>query len=137
VKRGEFERELKPLCEDAQIGVIPYSPLAAGFLTGKYQPGATVPRSARASGVQRKYFDDPVAWRTLAVSDEIAKAHGAAVSQVAIAWLLAQPAITAPIIGANNTAQLTESLGALNLQLSAAELTRLNNASGGSYSWND
>jgi aryl-alcohol dehydrogenase-like predicted oxidoreductase len=137
VKRGEFERELKPLCEDAQIGVIPYSPLAAGFLTGKYQPDAAVPRSARASGVQRRYFDDPMAWSTLAIAEEIARAHGVPVSQVAIAWLLAQPGITAPIIGANNTTQLTESLGALDLHLSVAEMRRLSNASGGSYSWND
>ncbi len=137
VKRGEFERELKPLCEHAQMAVLPYSPLASGFLTGKYRRGVALPRSARASGVARRYFEDDVAWRTLSSADEIAKAHGKSVSQVAIAWLLCQPVITAPIIGANNADQLRESLGAIDLRLSTLEMERLNNASGGSYSWND
>ena len=137
VKRGEFERELRPLCEHSEVAVLPYSPLASGFLTGKYGRGVALPRSARASGVARRYFEDDVAWRTLGSADEIAKAHGKSVGQVAIAWLLCQPVITAPIIGANSADQLKESLGAIDLRLSATEVKRLNNASGGSYSWND
>jgi aryl-alcohol dehydrogenase-like predicted oxidoreductase len=82
--RAEFERELKPLCEEEAIGVIPYSPLAGGFLTGKYRQDK-MPDSQRAEGVQR-YLNDR-GWAILDTLDSIAQKHGATDAQVALAWL--------------------------------------------------
>ncbi len=126
-QRAEFERELKPLCEEEGVGVIPYSPLAGGFLTGKYRR-ENVPASARAEGIQRRYFND----RGFAIVDkltEVSQARGLTVAQTALAWLLTQPVITAPIIGANSVAQLDESLGAAGVRLSAEEMAALNQVS--------
>lgn len=125
--RAEFERELKPLCEEEGIGVIPYSPLAGGFLTGKYRRD-NVPDSVRAQGIQRRYFNE----RGFAILDkleEIARPRGLTIAQTALAWLLTQPIITAPIIGANSVAQLEESLGAAGVRLSPEEMEALNQVS--------
>jgi aryl-alcohol dehydrogenase-like predicted oxidoreductase len=137
VKRSEFERELRPLCETLELGVIPYSPLGAGFLTGKYRRGEGLPRSARATSVSNRYFDDERAWQTLDTVSTIASSRGATPAQVALAWLLAQPSITAPIVGANSVAQLSELLGSVEIELTRSELKRLEGASGGSFQWND
>lgn len=131
VHRREFEAELKPLCEAEGIGVIPYSPLAGGFLTGKYRPDADPPASARLGGV-RRYFNAR-GWATLAAVEEVAAARAVTPLQIALAWQLAQPVITSPIIGANSTAQLQESLQALTVQLTPAEIAQLNQAS----AWHD
>lgn len=127
VHRREFEAELKPLCEAEGVGVIPYSPLAGGFLTGKYRPDAEPPASARLGGV-RRYFNAR-GWATLAAVEAAAAERGVTPLQIALAWQLAQPVITAPIIGANTVAQLQESLQALAVQLTSAELAQLNQAS--------
>jgi aryl-alcohol dehydrogenase-like predicted oxidoreductase len=137
VHRSEFERELAPLCAEMGVGVIPYSPLAGGFLTGKYQRGQELPGSQRASSVQSHYFDDDRAWDTLVAAQDIARARQATVTQVALAWLLAQPSVAAPIIGANTVAQLQDSLPAVDLRLSDEELQHLDAASGGPFAWND
>jgi aryl-alcohol dehydrogenase-like predicted oxidoreductase len=126
--RAEFERELKPLCEEEGIGVLPYSPLAGGFLTGKYRRDAS-PASARADGIQKRYCND----RGYAIIDklaEIGQARSLTVAQTALAWLLTQPVITAPIIGANSVAQLGESLAAASARLNAQEMDALNQVSG-------
>ncbi len=125
--RAEFERELKPLCEEEGIGVIPYSPLAGGFLTGKYRRD-NVPDSVRAQGIQRRYFNER-GFAILDKLDEIARARGLTIAQTALAWLLTQPVITAPIIGANSVAQLNESLAAAGVRLSAEEMDALNQVS--------
>lgn len=125
--RAEFERELKPLCEEEGIGVIPYSPLAGGFLTGKYRRDS-IPASVRAEGIQRRYFNER-GFRIIDKLDEIARLRGLTIVQVALAWLLTQPVITAPIIGANSVAQLGESLAAAGVRLSAEEMDALNQAS--------
>ncbi|MGQ9765918.1 MAG: aldo/keto reductase [Anaerolineae bacterium] len=125
--RAEFERELKPLCEEEGIGVIPYSPLAGGFLTGKYRRDS-VPASVRAEGIQRRYFNER-GFRIIDKLDEIARLRELTIVQVALAWLLTQPVITAPIIGANSVAQLSESLAAAGVRLSAEEMDALNQAS--------
>ncbi len=135
--RGEFERELKPLCEEEGIGVLPYSPLGAGFLTGKYRRGVSLPRSGRARDVQTRYLDSDRAWDALASATEIAREQGKTVAQVALAWILTQPVVTAPIVGANTVEQLRENLGAVGLRLSADEMALLETASGGPFSWND
>jgi 1-deoxyxylulose-5-phosphate synthase len=118
VRRTEFESELAAICRDRDIGVIPYSPLAAGFLTGKYRR-AVRPDSERAESVA-KYFTEKN-WRLLDEMDAIAAAHDATLTQVALAWLFANPTITSPIIGANSITQLNDSLAAVELTLAAEE----------------
>ncbi len=127
VHRAEFERELKEVCETHQIGVIPYSPLAGGFLTGKYSR-ENVPDSARAERVQSRHFNE-YAWGVLDVVNAIANETESSAVAVALAWQLAQPVITSPIIGANSVEQLQGSLSALAVTLSDEQMTRLNDAS--------
>jgi len=128
VHRSEFEAELKPLCESEQIGVIPYSPLAGGFLTGKYHLDSPPPDSARQESVKRKYFNE-YGWRVLAAVERIADERGVQPLQIALAWLLNQPVITAPIIGANSIEQLLPSLQAVDIHLSDEEMALLDEAS--------
>ncbi|MDX2163174.1 MAG: aldo/keto reductase [bacterium] len=124
--RDEFERELEPLCLDQGIGVIPYSPLAAGFLTGKYARDKAAPETTREnSGLIRRLRDDPRAYEALEVVERIAGAYGVPPAQVALAWLLARPSVTAPIIGARTVAQLDEVVGAGDVTLSADEIAAL------------
>jgi aryl-alcohol dehydrogenase-like predicted oxidoreductase len=137
VHRGEFERELRPLCEETGLGVIPYSPLAAGFLTGKYRRGGALPPSGRARDVRERYLDSDLAWDALTAASEIARSRGKTVSQVALGWLLTQTVVTAPIVGANTVEQLRENLGAADLRLASEEMASLDAASGGPFSWND
>jgi len=124
IHRKEFERELRVVCEMYGIGVIPYSPLAGGFLTGKYRKNKPLPDSRRAEGRQKQMTDENFA--LLDKMDEIAAAYNATVSQVALAWMLADPVITSPIIGATSMAQLEENLGALDMKLTADEKQELN-----------
>jgi aryl-alcohol dehydrogenase-like predicted oxidoreductase len=126
--RDEFERELEELCLDQHIGVIPYSPLAGGFLTGKYRRDAEMPGSARASGVQKRYFNQR-GWAIVDALDHVGQARGATAAQVALAWLLQRPAITAPIIGANRPEQLHDALGGLDVNLTNEEIQQLDGAS--------
>lgn len=127
VHRDEFERELKEVCVRYGIGVIPYSPLAGGFLTGKYERNK-VPESARAEGAKRKYFNEK-GWGTLDAVRTVAMEVDAPPAAVALAWLLSQPAITSPIIGANSVGQLEESLSSVDLLLDEAQLDKLDEAS--------
>ncbi|HSN75371.1 MAG TPA: aldo/keto reductase [Anaerolineae bacterium] len=122
--RAEFERELKPLCQEEGIGVIPYSPLAGGFLTGKYRRDAPVPDSARASGIQRRYLNDK-GFTILEALEKLGQARGKSIAQMALAWQLSQPIISSPIIGANSIEQLNDSLGAVGLRLSEEEMKAL------------
>jgi len=130
--RAEFERELEDLCVDQRLGVIPYSPLAGGFLTGKYRQGAAVPDSARASGVQQRYFNER-GWAIIDALESIAQQHNAQIAQIALAWLLARPGITAAIIGANSPDQLATSLGAIELKLAPEQIEQLDQVS----AWHD
>jgi aryl-alcohol dehydrogenase-like predicted oxidoreductase len=126
VHRDEFERELSAVCKAYHLGVIPYSPLAGGFLTGKYRRNL-VPISARAGGAKR-YFNERN-WALLDQMDALAKEKHASISQIALAWLLADPLITSPIIGANSVEQMKDNLGALDLRLTPAEKSILDKAS--------
>ncbi|HRX01671.1 MAG TPA: aldo/keto reductase [Anaerolineae bacterium] len=128
VHRAEFERDLKPLCEEEGIGVIPYSPLAAGFLTGKYHRDQPWPDSARADGIRNRYDNDR-SWASLAALETVAQARGKTFAQVALAWQLSQPVITSPIIGANSVEQLNDILGVVDFRLDANEMQALNDAS--------
>lgn len=125
VHRDEFERELAAVCRTYQIGVIPYSPLAGGFLTGKYRRNL-LPNSARAGGA-RRYFTERN-WALLEQMDTLAKEKNASVAQIALAWLLADPLITSPIIGANSIEQLNDNLGALSVRLTLEEKAALDRA---------
>jgi aryl-alcohol dehydrogenase-like predicted oxidoreductase len=130
--RAEWERELQAACLDQQIGVIPYSPLAAGFLTGKYSRATRQADTTRAdSGLIKRLLADDRAFDVLDTAQQIAQAHGVPAAQVALAWQLAQPGITAPIIGARTVAQLQEVVGAVDVTLSVAELERLSSVSAG------
>lgn len=120
VHRAEFERELQPLCLDQGIGVIPYSPLAAGFLTGKYRRDGKLPDSERAGGVRERYMNE-AGFTAVDKLEEIGKAHEATIAQTAIAWVLANPAVSSAIIGANSIAQLTDTMKGTELQLTTAE----------------
>lgn len=127
VHRAEFEREVQEVCATYGIGVIPYSPLAGGFLTGKYSREYDA-ESARAAGVKRRYFND-AGWRTLDAVRAVATEIGSTPAAVSLAWLLAQPGMTAPVIGANSVAQLQASLAASELTLTAVQLATLGRAS--------
>ncbi|NUU05271.1 aldo/keto reductase [Leifsonia sp. C5G2] len=125
VERG-YESAYRAIAEREDLGVMPYFALAAGFLTGKYRDGVTVD-SARAGGAS-KYLDD-TGRAVLSALDEVAAAHGASVATVALAWLAAQPTITAPIASARTLEQLPDLLASVELQLSADELDALDGAS--------
>ena len=126
VKRAEFERELEALCLDQGIGLIPYSPLQAGFLTGKYRRD-TIPNSVRAEGL-KKFFTE-ANFALIDLLEERGKPYGASVAQMALAWLLQRPVMTAPIIGANTTAQLEDILGSLNVHLTPEDVEAIDKAS--------
>lgn len=127
VHRQEFEQDLKTVCEQYQVGVIPYSPLAKGFLSGKYRRGETT-SSMYAETVSKRY-DREEMWRTLEVVREIAKEIDITPSAVSLAWLLAQPVITAPIVGANSVEQLEHNLAAVEVTLTEEQLLRLDKVS--------
>lgn len=127
VHREEFERELKAVCEKYQVGVIPYSPLAGGFLTGKYHRDQDTD-SVRARGVKHRYFNE-YGWGVLEVVRAVAEEHSTTPTAIALAWQLAQPVITSPIIGANSRAQLRDSVAALDVTLTNEQIQRLNQVS--------
>jgi aryl-alcohol dehydrogenase-like predicted oxidoreductase len=124
VHRAEFERELQALCLDQGVGVIPYSSLGGGFLTGKYRRDMPLPDSERVRGVQRRYMND---WGFAAVDklEEIGRARDATIAQTAIAWCLANPAVTSAIIGATSIAQLADTTKGAEVKLSAEEKAAL------------
>ena len=126
--RKEYERELAELCADQNIAVIPYSPLAAGFATGKYTRENRTPESQRGSGLVTELTNTPEAFDALDILREIATEKNVPVGQIAIAWLLHQPTVTSPILGARTLEQFTEMVGAVEVNLSADELERLNEA---------
>jgi aryl-alcohol dehydrogenase-like predicted oxidoreductase len=128
VMREEYERELEPLCRAHQVAVIAYSALGGGFLSGKYRPDRDLPGSLRAGGVRQRYMHER-GFAVLAALDEVAATTGATVAQVALAWLLQRPGITAPIASATSPEQLAELLGALDLNLDEAATAALDAAS--------
>ena len=127
VHRAEFERELAAVCRAYGLGVIPYSPLAAGFLTGKYRKGRTV-ESARL-GRASQHFNDRN-WALLEGMERLGNDRGDySISQVALAWLLSDPLVSSPIIGPRTTEQLEDNLKASQLKLTQVEKVMLDEAS--------
>lgn len=129
------ERELLPVCQEFGLGVIPWAPLGGGFLTGKYRRDQGMPEDGRITHALSHWSESmerqgtEQSWNVLGVVEEIAQARGKTISQVAIAWLLAQEVITAPILGARTLEQFNENLGGAGWQLSADELARLDQVS--------
>ena len=128
VSRTAYERELEPLVRQEQVGVITYYALASGFLSGKYRSEADLAKSKARGGGVKKYLT-PHGLKVLATLDDIAATHKATPSQVALAWQMARPGITAPIVSATSVAQLRELAGAVELSLAAEEISALHDAS--------
>jgi aryl-alcohol dehydrogenase-like predicted oxidoreductase len=129
VERPLFEDELEAVCLEETLGVIPYFSLAAGFLTGKYRSEADLGKSAaRGQGVAKYLSGRGPA--VLAALDSVASETGATPTQVALAWLMARPSITAPIASASRVEQMADLVAACSLSLSAAQIAALDAASG-------
>lgn len=129
--RSEFERELMPLCSRDRIGVIPYSPLQGGFLTGKYGRGKQIPKGSRGEKNERvrAWLKDDRALDLLDRLEDVSKSHGWTMIQGALAWMLTNQVITSAIIGADNIGQLNDSLKAAGCRLSQDEKKLLDEAS--------
>ena len=127
----DVERELLPLCAEEGIGVIPYSPLAGGFLTGKYHADRPAPEGSRGQlrpAMVSRYLSP----RNQAILQEVEKISSETkmtMGQVGLAWLMANPAVTAPIIGASKIEQLEENMGVLGHSLPADAIARISAAS--------
>ena len=128
MEREGYEGELAGACERYGLACVPYFSLAQGFLSGKYRPDGALPDSPRAAGVRETYFTER-GFAVLDVLDDLAAAHGTAQAAVALAWLLAQPTVLAPIASATSAEQLADLLACVQLTLSHAELARLSQAS--------
>ncbi|NLF49763.1 MAG: aldo/keto reductase [Leptolinea sp.] len=124
LRRAEFEAELADICRGYTLAVLPYSPLAGGFLTGKYRKDDPKTESQRNVS---KYFTDKN-WALLDVLDDIGKGHNKSVSQVSLAWLLSQSVVTCPIIGPRTLEQLEDNLGAAGWRLQPDEIRTLDQA---------
>jgi aryl-alcohol dehydrogenase-like predicted oxidoreductase len=127
VERQSFETDLLPVVRKYGLGVIPYYSLAAGFLTGKYRRDTDVSRLARG-GTVKKHFNDQ-GFAIVDALQEVAGRHNVYPGQVALAWLLAQLGVTAPIASATNDSQLDDLIAATNLKLDAASIHHLNEVS--------
>ena len=126
--RDGYEKELEPLIRAENLGVISYYSLASGFLSGKYRSEADLAKSAARGGAVKKYLN-PRGLRILAALDAVAAAHQATPAQVALAWLMARPGITAPIASATSVEQLRELVAAAELSLDSNEIAQLDLAS--------
>jgi aryl-alcohol dehydrogenase-like predicted oxidoreductase len=127
VERKGFEGEIEALCLKEKIAVIPFYSLASGFLTGKYRSAADTEGRARGSRVA-KYLND-AGFRVIAALDAVAKRHQATPAQVALAWMIARPSITAPIASATNVEQLREIMRAPEINLDADAIAQIDQAS--------
>ncbi len=130
-----IEREVLPACREEGLGVIPWSPLGGGFLSGKYRRGEEPPEGSRIAGASdgmeeawaRRATERN--WRTLDVLDEVSEETGKSYAQIALNWLLRQEGVTAPIIGARRLEQLEDNLGASGWELGEEQVARLSEAS--------
>ncbi|HEY2844708.1 MAG TPA: aldo/keto reductase, partial [Bryobacteraceae bacterium] len=121
----DVEYDVVPFLEDAGIGMMVWSPLAGGFLTGKYTRENPQGDGGRLTGFDMLPYDREKGHAVVDKLKEIAKAHNASPAQIALAWLLRKPSVATILIGANKIAQLDDNLGAVNLQLSSDQMTQL------------
>jgi aryl-alcohol dehydrogenase-like predicted oxidoreductase len=130
-----IEREILPVCREEGLGVIPWSPLGGGFLSGKYRRGEKPPQGSRieeAVESMEEHWDRRATernWRTLDVIGEVSEETGKSYAQISLNWLLRQEGVTAPIIGARRMDQLEDNLGAAGWELSEEQVARLSEAS--------
>ncbi len=125
----DLEREVIPLLQDQQLGLMVWSPLAGGLLSGKFSPDGTGPDGARRATFDFPVVDKPRAFRCVDAMRLIAAAHGVSVPQVALAWLLGRPQVSTVIVGAKTPAQLEDNLGAGKVRLSADDIKTLEEVS--------
>ncbi|GCE05908.1 aldo/keto reductase [Dictyobacter aurantiacus] len=120
LNRATYESEIEPLCLEQEIGVITYSSLASGFLTGKYRSGQDLPSTPRAQGIQKNYMNEK-GFKVLDQLERIAHEHDASIAQVALSWIISRPGITAPIASATSVEQTREMLQSVSLRLTQEE----------------
>ncbi len=129
----EIEREIIPLCLDQGTGIVPYSPLAGGVLTGKYRLGLSPPAGSRGAldptYIERHHWNDPVNLKILRGVEELSVELKRPMAQIALAWILSNPAITSPIVGASDIQQLENNLAATELSLNRTDLEKLDKLS--------
>jgi aryl-alcohol dehydrogenase-like predicted oxidoreductase len=125
----DLEREVLPLLQDQQLGLMVWSPLAGGLLSGKFSPDGKGPEGARRASFDFPVIDKARAFRVLDAMRPIAQRHQVSVARVALAWLLSRPQVSTVIVGAKTPAQLEDNLGATQLELTADELAALDEVS--------
>jgi aryl-alcohol dehydrogenase-like predicted oxidoreductase len=128
--RSEFEQKLEPLCRQKGLGVITYYSLASGFLTGKYRSDQDLSKSIRGQGI--KIYLNERGFRILKALDRVAEQYHSTQASVALAWLIARPGTTAPIVSATSLEQLSDLTAATKLEMDQASIEFLNEASAGS-----
>jgi aryl-alcohol dehydrogenase-like predicted oxidoreductase len=125
----DIEREIVPMMHEEKMGLMVWSPLAGGLLSGKYGPGAPGNGEGRRASFDFPPVDKDRAWACVAAMREVAKKHDASVAEVALAWILAKPFVTSVIIGAKRVEQLDQNLAAVELQLDAEDMAKLDEVS--------
>jgi aryl-alcohol dehydrogenase-like predicted oxidoreductase len=125
----DLEREIIPLLESEKVGLLPWSPLAGGLLSGKFTRENQKPEASRRSEFDFPLVDKERTWRILDVMAPIAKAHNCSPARVSLAWLLHKPVVTSVIIGAKRMDQLADNIAAVDVKLSAGEIKQLDDVS--------
>jgi aryl-alcohol dehydrogenase-like predicted oxidoreductase len=125
----DLEREIVPLLIDQKVGLMVWSPLAGGLLSGKFGPGSNGPEGARRTAFDFPLVNKDRAWACIDAMREIGGKHGVSVARVALAWILAKPFVTSVIIGARTMEQLDDNLEAVKVQLSSEEIKKLDDVS--------
>ena len=125
----DLENEIVPMVQDQQMGILPWSPLAGGFLSGKYTPTNKPEDGSRRLSFDFPPVDQERAYDIIDAMELVAKDHNVSVARIALAWVLAQPAVTSVIIGAKNTDQLMDNIKAADLSLTSEQLATLDQAS--------
>ena len=125
----DLERELVPMLTSEQLGLMVWSPLAGGLLSGKFGPGSNNPEGSRRTTFDFPPVDKDRAWKVVEVMREVGEAHGVSVARVALAWILHKPSVMSIIIGAKTLEQLDDNLAAVDLVLTPEEMARLDEVS--------
>jgi len=125
----DLEREIVPLLEDQKVGLLVWSPLAGGLLSGKFGPGSNGPEGARRTAFDFPPVDKDRAWKCVEAMRDVAKDHGVSVARVALAYVLAKPFVTSVIIGAKTDEQLDDNLAAAKLILTPEQMAKLDTVS--------
>ncbi len=128
VRRMLVEHQMEHIIKNYGLGIIPYSPLAGGFLTDRYSSEGPLPDTPRSEGAQKRYFTEK-RWKIHDTVKEIAQSKDVKMTQIAIAWILSKEFITAPIIGANSVEQLEENFASIDIKLDEDEIKRLDEVS--------